>query len=108
MPDAFELPRMLRAVIPLVRAHLAFVNELVALALWASFRAFQFLGAAAGRVPRLAAVVRALDDLPEPAAGLRGVKAVRIRGRTFDMIDFPAGEMRAGLASFYARHPPSG
>src|SRR5258708_29165293 len=32
MPDALEFPRMLRAVVPLVSAHLALINELVALA----------------------------------------------------------------------------
>ena len=44
VPDALELPRMRRAVVPLVRAGHAVVDELVA-----------------DRLPRLAAVVRALD-----------------------------------------------
>ena len=51
MPDALELPGMRRAVVPLVRAGHAVVDELVA-----------------DRLPGLAAVVRALDQLPEPAA----------------------------------------
>jgi hypothetical protein len=46
-----------------VLAHLALVNKLVALAFRETTRAFQILGAAAGRVPRFAAVIRALDDL---------------------------------------------
>ena len=62
VPDALELPRVRRAVVPLVRAGNAVVDELVA-----------------DRLPGLAAVVRALDHLPEPAAGLRGVEPVRDR-----------------------------
>ena len=50
----------------------------------------------AGLVPGFAAVVGALDDLPEPAAGLRGVDAVGIDGRALHVIDLPAGEVRAG------------
>ena len=52
MPDSLELPRVRRAVVPLVRAGVALVDELVA-----------------HRLPRLAAIVGALDQLPEPAAG---------------------------------------
>src|SRR5437879_3517608 len=93
MPNTLELPRMLRAVVELVSAHLAFINELVALALGHA------LGAgcqpAAGRLPGLAAVIGTLNDLSEPAAGLRGVDAVRFNGRAFQVIDLPAGEMRA-------------
>ena len=77
MPDARELPWMRRAVVPLVRRRAAVVGELVA-----------------DRFPGRAAVVRALDDLPEPAAALRGVETVRIDGRSFDVIDLPAAEMR--------------
>src|SRR5439155_21426639 len=51
MPDALELPRLQAAVVPLVRARDAFVGELVA-----------------HRLPRLAAVVGALNQLSEPAA----------------------------------------
>ena len=54
MPNAFELPRMLRAVVPLVRAGVALVGELVA-----------------DRLPRFAAVVGPLDLLTEPATALR-------------------------------------
>ena len=62
VPDASELPRVRRAVVPLVRARYAVVAELVAC-----------------RLPRLAAVVGALDLLPEPAAGLRRVQPGRDR-----------------------------
>ena len=73
MPDALELPGVRRAVVPLVRAGNAVVDELVA-----------------DRLPGLAAVARALDQLAEPAAGLRGVEAVRIDGRALEVVDLPA------------------
>ena len=65
MPDSLELPGMRRAVVPLVRAGDAVVDELVI-----------------HRLPGLAAVVRALDQLPEPAAGLRRIQAIRIDRRS--------------------------
>ena len=77
MPDALELPRVRRAVVPQVRAGDAVVHELVA-----------------HRLPRLAAVVRALDDLAEPACRLRGVQPVRIGRRSLEVIDLPAAEVR--------------
>ena len=109
MPDAFELPRVLRAVVPLVRRErLAgfrrrVVDELVALALGhAVGRRGRLAGRRARLVPGLAAVVGALDDLPEPAAGLRGVDPVRIDGRTFHVVDLPAGEVRAADVPLFA------
>ena len=78
MPDALELPGVLRAVVPLVSAGDALVRELVA-----------------HRLPGLAAVVRALDHLPEPAAGLRGVQPVRVNGRALEVINLPARKVRA-------------
>ena len=78
VPDALELPRVRRAVVPLVRAGDAVVHELVA-----------------HRLPRLAAVVGALDHLPEPAAGLRRVEPVRVGGRALEVVDLPAAEVRA-------------
>ena len=102
VPDAFELPRLLRAVVPLVRRErLAglrrrVVDELVALALGHAFgRRGRLAGRRAGLVPGLAAVVGALDDLPEPAARLRRVDAVRIDRRTLHVVDLPAAEERA-------------
>ena len=77
MPDARELPRVRRAVVPLVRARDALVRELVA-----------------DRLPRLAAVVGALDHLPEPAARLRRVEPVRVRRRSLEVIDLPARKVR--------------
>src|SRR5262249_28490011 len=78
VPDALEFPRVRGAVIPLVRASLALVGELVA-----------------DQSPRLAAVLGALDLLAEPAARLGGIDAVGIGGRAFEVVDFPAREMRA-------------
>ncbi len=63
VPDALELPGVLRAVVPLVRAGIAVVGKLVA-----------------HRRPGLAAVIGALDHLPEPVAGLRGVQPVGLTG----------------------------
>src|SRR6266508_2555199 len=51
MPNALELPRMLRAVIPLMCARDTVVNKLVALTFGHSVGTFQFLRAASGRVP---------------------------------------------------------
>ncbi len=75
MPDALELPRMLRAVVPHVRGQRFaglgrdVVGELVALALGEAFGRLQRLLVGGTRHgPGLAAIVRALNDLPEPAA----------------------------------------
>ena len=78
VPDPLELPGVLRAVVPLVRARDAVVGELVA-----------------DRLPRLAAVVGALDHLPEPAARLRRIEPVRVDGRALDVVDLPAREVGA-------------
>ena len=88
VPHALELPRMRRAVVPLVRAGNAVVDELVA-----------------HRLPGLAAIVGALDQLPEPSAGLRGVDAVGIGGRPLQVIHLPAGEVRAADLPLLARLP---
>src|SRR3989454_4604626 len=75
MPDALELPGMLRAVVPLVRGEgfagvrRRVVDELVALAGRHAVRRLRH--STPGRLPRLAAVARALDDLSEPPARLR-------------------------------------
>ena len=77
------------------------IDELVALAFGRARRG-RFAGRRARLVPGLAAVVGALDDLAEPAAGLRGVDPVRIDGRTLEVIDLPAGEVRAADVPFFA------
>src|SRR2546422_11216520 len=99
MPDALELPGMLRAVVPLMRGEgLArlrgrVVGELVALAFGETFRGlFQHTSR---RLPRLAAVAGALDDLSEPPARLRRVQPVRIGGGSLPLIDLPPPQMGA-------------
>src|SRR5256885_16447879 len=94
MPDALELPGVLRAVVPFVSADLARVHEFVALAFGHPVRADQFIGVASGWVPGFAAIIGTLDDLTEPAAGLRGIQAIRLCRRTFEVINFPARKMR--------------
>src|SRR5262249_8155462 len=64
-----------RSVVPLVRAGDAVILEPVAR--WR---------------PGLATVVRALDELPEPAGALRRVQPIGIRGRAFQMVHLPAPE----------------
>src|SRR5215218_6924524 len=77
MPDAGELPGVLRSVIPLVRARNAVVHELIA-----------------DRLPRPAAIVGTLHCLAEPTAGLRGIEPVRIDRRALQVIHLPAREVR--------------
>src|SRR4030095_5425773 len=85
VPDPREFPRMRRAAVPLVGARDAVVLELVA-----------------DRFPGLACVVRALHHLAEPAARLRRGEPIRIRPRSFDVIDLPAREVRAADIPFLA------
>src|SRR5437016_3640599 len=94
MPHALEFPGMLRAVVPLVRAHLALIYEFVALAFGHALGTHQLFGTAPGRLPGFAAVIRTLDDLAKPTARLRGVDAIRVNGRTFEVIHLPAREVR--------------
>src|SRR6266576_49552 len=109
VPDALELPRMLRAVVPLVRGEgLAgfrgsVVDEFVAFGLGRSSRPRGGFARGCSRLdPSFATVIGALDNLPEPAAGLRGVNAVGTRGRSFHVITLPAGKMRAADGPFFA------
>ena len=78
VPDARELPRVLRSVVPLVRAGHAVVGELVA-----------------DRLPGLAAVVGALHDLAVPAGRLRRIQPVGISRRALEVVHLPAREERA-------------
>ena len=85
MPDPLELPRMRRAVVPLVSAGDTVVQELVA-----------------DGFPRLTAVVGALDELAEPSAGLRSVDTVGIHRRAFQVIELEAGKVRASDIPVFA------
>src|SRR5204863_3334489 len=78
VPDPLELPRVGCAVVPLVRARCAVVDERIP-----------------GSFPRLAAVVRALDDLSEPAARLGGIDSIRVGGGSLEMINLPATKVGA-------------
>ena len=110
MPNAFELPRVLCAVVPLVRGQRlagwgrSVVHELVAFTFRHAIRRSRRLSGGGSRlVPGFSAVVGALNDLAEPAAGLRDVDPVRIDRRTFDVVNLPAGEVRAAdLPAFAA------
>src|SRR5215472_17295162 len=109
VPDALELPGVLRAVVPLVRGEgLAglrggVVDELVAFALGHSSRSRRgFAGWRSRLDPSFAAVIGALDNLDEPPAGLRRVDAVGTRGRSFHVVNLPAGKMRAADGPFFA------
>ena len=79
VPDPRELPRVRRAVVPLVSAGHAIVDKLVA-----------------HRHPRLTAIARALDRLPVPARPLGGIEAVRVGGRPLEVINLPAPKVGTG------------
>src|SRR5262249_22561913 len=109
MPDALEFPGMLCAVVKLMRGERragfggGVVDEFVAFAFGHAARAGGRLARRRARLnPGLAAVIGALNDLAEPAAGLRGVYAVGIGGRSLHVVNLPAGEMRAGNVPFFA------
>src|SRR6267143_779671 len=85
MPDSLELPRVLCAVIPLMRGQGfpgfrgGVVDEFVALALRHSLWRGPFARRCPWLCPGFAAVIGALNDLPEPAAALRRIQPVRVR-----------------------------
>src|SRR6267154_2315076 len=100
MPHPLELPRMLRAVVPLVGGErlAAFgrriVSELIALALRRPGRGW-FARRRSGLVPGFAPIVRALNNLPKPSAGLGRIQPIRIPGGSLEVIDLPARKMGA-------------
>ena len=100
VPDALELPRMLRAVVPLMGGEglAGFFRGVVREAIALHGRPLRrgVFGLDPGLIPGLAAIVGGLEDLAEPAAGLRDVDAVGIYGRAFHVVDLPAREVRAG------------
>src|SRR5207247_4008184 len=85
MPDSLELPRVRRAIVPLMRADFALIRELVTY-----------------RLPCLAAVVGALHHLPRPAARLRRIQPVQFDGRALQMVDLPAAKVGAAHIPFLA------
>src|SRR5438876_7456910 len=107
MPHSLELPLVLCPVVPLMSGErlAAFgrriVSELVALALRRT-RHRRFTGGCSRLKPRFSGVIRALDDLSKPAAGLRRIQPIRISWRSLDVIDFPARKVRAAHIPFLA------
>src|SRR5579872_3102673 len=101
MPHALELPRMLRAVVPLVSGQRLsgrvrrVVHEFVALPDRRA-RSGLFPWRRSRLVPRFPAVVGGLNNLAEPAGRLRRVNAVGIGGRSLHVVNLPAGEMGSG------------
>src|SRR6266403_1257722 len=79
MPDALELPRMLIAVVELMGSE-----------------------GCPRLYPSLAAVVGALNDLPKPAAALRGKDAIRIDRGPLQVVHLPAGKMRTTDVPLFA------
>src|SRR3972149_8070078 len=101
MPDALELPRVRRAVVPLVRGQRfagfrrSVVNELVAHALGHAVRGGgRFSCGCSGLVPCLAAVIRTLNDLTEPTARLRSIDSIWIYTGSLEMVDLPPRKVR--------------
>ena len=78
VPNAVKLPRMRRAVVPLMCTGNAVVDKLIA-----------------HRPPGLATIVRSLNNLAKPAAGLRRIQPIGVHRRAFHMIDLPAGKVRS-------------
>src|SRR4051794_1028010 len=72
VPDAFEFPWVLRAVIPEMCSGLAIIDELIA-----------------DRFPGLPAIVGTLDHLAKPTAGLGSIETIRIHSRPFHVVDLP-------------------
>ena len=85
MPDALELPGMRRAVVPLVSAGNTVVDEFVV-----------------HRLPRLTAIVGALDHLAKPAGRLGRVQPVGVNGRSLHVVDFPACKVRTTDVPLFA------
>src|SRR5258707_278503 len=107
MPHPLELPGVLRPVVPLMRGErfAAFVrgivSELVALALGRT-RGNRFAGRCSRLMPCFAAIIGALNDLPEPAARLRCINTIWISGGSFQVIHLPARKMRAAHIPLFA------
>src|SRR5262245_42327080 len=99
LPDALEFPWFLGVVIPLMRGERSagfagrVVEKHVALALRHAIWAHEIFWLGPRCVPGLTAIIRSLNHLPEPAACLRGIDAIRIHRRTLQVIHFPPGEV---------------
>src|SRR5579859_1299339 len=85
MPDTLELPGMLRTIIKLMRRQRFsglrrnVVDKFVALSFRHSIGTLFFAWRSSRLEPRLAAVIRTLNHLPKPPAGLRSINPVGIK-----------------------------
>src|SRR5256885_9653271 len=108
VPDALELPRVLRAIIKLMCCQrLAgfggdIVNKFVALTLRHSVGALLFTGRRSRLKPGLPAVVGTLNHLSKPPARLRNVNAIGIDRRSLGVVNLPAREMRSADIPLFA------
>src|SRR5256885_14522043 len=106
MPDSLKLPEMLCSVVRLVSGkrfagfRRSVIDELVAFAFGHAIR--RRCHSAAGSLPGFSAVAGALDNLSEPAAGLRCINPVRISGRSFEVVHLPACKVGAADLPLFA------
>src|ERR1700747_718050 len=97
---------MLRAIVKLVCSQRlsslrgAVVHEFVAFTLRHPIRSGSLAGRGSGLMPSLAAVVGALNDLPEPSTRLRCVDGIGICWRALQVIELPAREVRTAYVPF--------
>src|SRR5262249_21510665 len=97
MPHALELPRMLGAVIPLVRGQrgaVRIVGKLVAVSLGHTLGSCLLPLGCPRLMPRLSPVIGALNDLSEPPASLRHKNAVGINRGSLHVINLPSRKVR--------------
>src|SRR5215216_4890462 len=101
MPDSFKFPRTLGAIVVLVGGQRLpgfrrrVIDKLVALSRRSTVRhRGRFTRRGPRLLPGLATVIGTLNHLPEPSAGLGRIESVRLNGRAFEMVRFPACEMR--------------
>src|SRR6202030_1868238 len=108
MPDALEFPGMLCAVVPLMSGkgfaglRGGIVHELVALAFRHSFWRGPFARWRPWLCPSFAAIIRPLNDLPEPTAALRRKQPIGVDRRALDVVHLPARKMGAAYVPAFA------
>src|SRR6185295_6966436 len=91
MPDSLEFPGVRRAVVPLMRAWDAVVQESVT-----------------DWLPSFPAVIGTLYQLPKPSAVLRGIKPLRVNGRSLQMEYLPGRKNGASNLPLFAHCIGSG
>src|SRR5215472_5917216 len=97
---------MLCAVVPLMsgerlaRFRRSVVLKLIAFSFWRAARAGALTWRCSRLVPSFAAIIGALNDLSEPATGLRRINPIRIHRRALQVIHLPSGKMRSADVPF--------